>query len=171
MTLKNLVLAGSAAATLALGSLAQAQPMGECLSTDFIEFDGSIVDAAIATPELSTLVDAVVAAGLDGALAEAEDITVYAPTNAAFEALPGGLLEDALEDVDLLTAVLTYHVTPAIQDPRRFTQAISRNTLQGNKVFFHREGGMTRVNNAGVDCQGVRADNGNVWIIDSVLIP
>jgi uncharacterized surface protein with fasciclin (FAS1) repeats len=171
MKVKNLVLAGAAAASLTLGSLVQAQPMGECLSTDFIDFDGSIVDAAIATPDLSTLVDAVVAAGLDGALGELDDITVYAPTNAAFEALPGGLLEDALEDTDLLAAVLTYHVTPAIQDPRRFTQAISRNTLQGNKVFFHREGGRSRVNNAAIDCQGIRTDNGTVWIIDSVLIP
>jgi uncharacterized surface protein with fasciclin (FAS1) repeats len=171
MTLKNSLMAASVSALLSLGSLAQAASMGECLSTDFVDFDGSIVDAAIATPELSTLVDAVVAAGLDDALATTENITVYAPTNDAFAALPGGLLEDALENVDLLTAVLTYHVTPSINDPRRFTNAFRRETLQGGSVFYHRKGGEARVNGAAVNCQGVRTDNGTVWIIDKVLLP
>ena len=100
-----------------------------------------------------------------------EDVTVYAPTNDAFAALPGGLLDAALADTDLLTAILTYHVTPSLVDPRRYVNPLRRNTLGGGAVFLHRQGGDARVNNAAVNCQGVRTDNGLVWVIDQVLIP
>ena len=73
--------------------------MGACLSTDIVQFDGTVVDAALATPELSTLVDAVVAAGLVDALNDAENITVYAPTNDAFAAIPGEVADAILADL------------------------------------------------------------------------
>lgn len=155
-----------------MAATANAQNMGACLSTEMVEFDGSVVDAAVATPELSTLVDAVVAAGLADALATTENITVYAPTNDAFAAIPGDILNTFLADVDLLTAVLTYHVTPGMMDdPRRYATPVRRNTLQGQRVFFHRYGGEARVNQSAVSCQGVKTDNGVVWVIDSVLLP
>jgi uncharacterized surface protein with fasciclin (FAS1) repeats len=160
---------GAVAVTFAVSS--QAQTLPECLSTPLVQFDGSIVDAAIATPELSTLVDAVVAAGLDGALATTPNLTVYAPTNDAFAALPGNLVETALGNTDLLTAILTYHVTPSMQDPRRYVNGFRRNTLQGTPVFYHRMNGMAMINGAGMSCQGVKTDNGVVWVIDKVLIP
>ena len=171
MKLKNVFAAVSLAGAMIGAGVANAQPMAECLNTDIVEFDGTITEAAIATPELSTLVDAVVAAGLDDDLAAAEGITVLAPTNEAFEALPGGLLEDAINDVDLLTAVLLYHVTPNTTDPRRFTNAFRRETLGGGSIFYHRRDNATRVNEAVIDCQGVQASNGFVWIIDKVLLP
>jgi uncharacterized surface protein with fasciclin (FAS1) repeats len=163
---------GALVLSVSLVNSAQAQSLAECLSTDVVDFDGSVVDAAIATPELSTLVDAVVAAGLDEALATTEDITVYAPTNDAFAALPGDVLNAIVGDEALLTAVLTYHVTPGEQDPRRYTTAVRRNTLlQGQKVYYSRFGGAARVNQSAIACQGVQTDNGVVWVIDSVLIP
>jgi uncharacterized surface protein with fasciclin (FAS1) repeats len=142
----------------------------ECVSTDLAIFDGSVVDVAVATPALSILVTAVTAAGLGDALATTENITVYAPTNDAFDAL-GGVLDVVLADTELLTAVLTYHVTPSKQDPRKFLNATKRATLQGQPVFFHRQGGEARVNNSAITCQGVKTDNGIVWIVDSVLMP
>jgi uncharacterized surface protein with fasciclin (FAS1) repeats len=157
-------------ATLASGAKASAE-LAACLSEDVVQFDGTVVDAALALPELSTLVDAVVAAGLDDDLAEAEDITVYAPTNDAFAAVPGVVLDAILADEALLGAVLTYHVSPVLDDPRRYVPAVRRDTLQGQKVFFSRYGQEPRVNQAAVDCQGYRTDNGFVWLIDSVLIP
>ncbi len=165
------VLLAAAIAGAAFAGAAQAQPMAECLSTDFTDFDGTIVDAAIATPELSTLVDAVVAAGLDDDLANAEGITVLAPTNDAFAALPGGLLDDAINDPELLTAILLYHVTPNETDPRRFTNAFRRDTLGGGSIFYHRKDGNTMVNGSMIDCGGVRASNGTVWFINKVLLP
>jgi uncharacterized surface protein with fasciclin (FAS1) repeats len=173
--MKNKLSAVLASAALAAGlsTGAQAATFSECASTSLANFDGTIVDAAIATPALSTLVDAVTAAGLGDALATTEGITVYAPTNDAFAALPAPLLEAALADVDLLTGILTYHVSTGNQDPRKFpgSVATSRATLQGQHVYFSRSGGEARVNNAAVTCQGVRASNGTVWVIDSVLLP
>ena len=159
------------AMTLATG--AQAQSFGDCVVTNKVAFDGSIVDAAIATPELSTLVDLVVAAGLDDVLATEENITVFAPTNDAFAALPSELVDVVVGDVDLLTAILTYHVTTGAPDPRKLSGALSQRkvTLQGQSVYFARTEGQARVNNAGVACEGVKTDNGTVWIIDSVLLP
>lgn len=165
-------LAASALAFSFFTAAAQAEDrFVACLNADIVRFPGTVVDAAIATDDLSTLVTAVVAAGLDGALADAEDITVYAPTNAAFDALPASFLDGILADPALLTTVLTYHVTPGIHDPRRFIKPVPRGTLAEQQVFYHRFDGHARVNHAGVACQGVRTDNGVVWIIDSVLLP
>lgn len=170
---KLVTLCCSALAAVLMVNSASAQPssMGACLSVEIVDFDGNIVEAALATPELSTLVDAVVAAGLDEALATTENITVYAPTNDAFAAVPADILAVITGNVDLLTAVLTYHVTPSVEDVRRYSEAYARPTLQGQQVYLDRYGNTPRVNNAGASCQGVRANNGNVWIIDSVLLP
>ncbi|PLW68188.1 fasciclin domain-containing protein [Pseudohalioglobus lutimaris] len=163
----------SAALAVGLSTGAQAASFSECTSTNLANFDGTIVDAAVATPALSTLVDAVTAAGLGDALATTDNITVYAPTNDAFAALPAPLLDAALADTELLTGILTYHVSTGHQDPRKFagSVAVARDTLQGQNVYFTRSGGEARVNNAVVTCEGVRASNGIVWVIDSVLLP
>lgn len=172
MNLKNIMLAGTTVLAFAFGTSAQAQSaMGACLTTDVVQFDGTVVDAALATPELSTLVDAVVAAGLVDDLNDAENITVYAPTNDAFAAIPGDIADAILGDIDLLTAVLTYHVSPGKTDPRRYVEALRRPTLQGQYVFYHRTGMQPHVNGAAVSCQGVNTSNGFVWILDSVLLP
>lgn len=160
-----------ACTAMAGNAVAQPSTLAQCLSVPIIEFDGNIVEAAVATPELTTLVDAVLAAGLDEALATTEDITVYAPTNDAFAALPVDVLNTIVGDTDLLTAVLTYHVTPSKQDPRRYVEARSRKTLQGQSVYYERYDQFPHVNNAQVSCQGVRASNGLVWFLDSVLVP
>ena len=163
--------AGLAASFLLATGANASSPFGDCAATDIAEFPGTVVDAAIATPELSTLVDAVVAAGLADALATAEDITVYAPTNDAFGAVPADILNTIVGNTDLLTAVLTYHVSPGMDDPRKYYTPVRRNTLQGQKIFLSRANGAPRVNNASISCQGVSTSNGMVWIIDSVILP
>ena len=100
-----------------------------CNSSPIIEFDGTIVDAAIATPDLSTLVDAVVAADLVDALATTENLTVFAPTNDAFGAMPADVLGAALADVDLLTGILLYHVAAGYYDPRKYIPPVRVKTL------------------------------------------
>jgi uncharacterized surface protein with fasciclin (FAS1) repeats len=172
MDLKKLIITGTAVLTCTFGAVSHAQTdFAECVGTPIAKFNGTIVDAAVATPELSTLVDAVLAAGLGDALATAENITVYAPTNAAFAKIPGDITAAILADVDVLTAVLTYHVSPGIQDPRQFVPPVRRTTLSGQSVYYARIGNEARVNNAAVNCQGVQASNGRVWFIDSVLMP
>jgi uncharacterized surface protein with fasciclin (FAS1) repeats len=58
-----------------------------------------------------------------------------------------------------------------MEDPRRYVTPIRRDTLAGPYVFYHRYGGEARVNDAAIDCAGVKTSNGMVWLIDSVLIP
>lgn len=147
----------------------------QCLYTDAVRFDGTIVDAAVATPALSTLVDLVVAADLASVLAGEGNFTVFAPTNDAFAAIPAGILDTIGSDVNLLSAVLTYHVLPRAgrsNDPRRvFNRVAERTTVQGQSVFFNRSEDGPQVNQSNVSCQAVKTDNGTVWIIDSVLLP
>ena len=174
MQLKKLAVAGAVALSCSFATTAMADAsaeLAECLSTPMVNFNGTVVDAALATPELSTLVDAVVAAGLVDALNDAENITVYAPTNDAFAAIPADVAGALLADVPALTQVLTYHVTPSLQDPRRFVPPVRRGTLQGDVVFFQRMDNAPMVNNAEVNCTGVMTSNGYVWLIDSVLFP
>ncbi len=173
MKKKALSLIAATAAAISLSTGAQASsPFANCAATDNVQFDGTIVDAAIATPELSTLVDAVVAAGLADALATTENITVYAPTNDAFAAVPADILNTIVGNTDLLTAVLTYHVVPSKNDdPRKWLAPVKRTTLMGQDVFFTRSMGSPSVNNANVTCQGVSTSNGTVYVIDSVLLP
>ncbi len=173
MKLKNLMLASTAAIACTIGATAQAAPNGfeACIAQPIAQFDGTVVDAALATPELSTLVDVVVAAGLADALNDAENITVYAPTNDAFAAIPADILGAIAGDEALLTSVLLYHVSPGTNDPRAFVPPVRRNTLLDQKVYYSYFGGEPRVNNAAVSCSGVKTDNGIVWVIDSVLLP
>lgn len=143
---------------------------GRCLTTKPIKFDGTIAEAAIATPELSTLVDLVVAAGLDGALSAPGNLTVFAPTNDAFSAIPGPLLAAIGGDDDVLNSVLTYHVVPGRVDPRKSLVPREVTTLQGQTVFLGYDGN-PQINQSNTDCQAVRATNGTMWIVDSVLLP
>ncbi|MEX2625554.1 MAG: fasciclin domain-containing protein, partial [Ilumatobacteraceae bacterium] len=101
----KLFAAGAAAAALVVAPMPASAQDGE----------QSIADIATSSDDFSTLVAAADAAGLVGTLADCEGdpITVFAPTNAAFEALPEGVLDAALADPEgLLTTVLTYHVVP-----------------------------------------------------------
>jgi uncharacterized surface protein with fasciclin (FAS1) repeats len=145
-----------------------------CAATPAVHFPGTIVDAALATPDLKVLADAVVAAGLAGTLSGPGPFTVYAPTNAAFQKIPPAVLGALTSDPALLTAVLTYHVTPGKgrdADPRLvFSTPKEVPTVQGQTVFFSRDKG-PQVNQSNVACQAVRTTNGVVWLIDSVLLP
>ncbi len=174
MSIRKLAMAAAATAAFGLGTQQASAfngPFYQCVETDLVRFDGSIVDAAIATPELSTLVTAVTVAGLVDTLATVEEATVYAPTDTAFGNVPAPLLDEILADTDVLTQVLTYHVTPGKADPRKFFSPTLADTLQGQEVTLNFRNGAPHVNQAQVACQGVQVNNGIVWIIDSVLLP
>lgn len=174
MKLRNIAAGLLAAAALTVTSLsanATTGPFYRCINTSVVNFEGTVVDAAVATPELSTLVSLVTAAGLGNALATTQNITVYAPTNAAFANVDPGVLDAIGSNPAALTAVLTYHVTPSLQDPRRYSQPQARSTLAGQQVFMFHDGRNARVNGSKVNCQGVKTSNGLVWLVDSVLLP
>ncbi len=143
--------------------------------------DQTIVDLAVATPELSTLVEAVTAAGLVDVLADPNaQWTVFAPTNDAFAALPEGALEALLADPELLTRVLTYHVVQGVVTSDQLSDMMAPSMemsapgadLMGSEleVIVNDDGSVT-VNGANVIMADIIASNGVIHIIDAVLIP
>jgi uncharacterized surface protein with fasciclin (FAS1) repeats len=130
-----------------------------------------VATAASNTPELSTLVTAVKKADLVDTLNGAEGITVFAPTNDAFAAVPKATLDKALGDPKgLLTTVLTYHVVQGQLAPDQL--AGSHKTLQGGTIQVSGSGQDFKVNgNSGVVCGNIPTANATVYLIDQVLLP
>ncbi|MEU2242989.1 fasciclin domain-containing protein [Streptomyces sp. NPDC018338] len=138
-------------------------------------FDGMaaapVATAASNNPELSTLVAAVQKAGLVDTLNNAENITVFAPTNAAFEKIPKADLDKVLADKAALTKILTYHVVGEKVDKAALADG-SFKTLQGGMVTTDGSGDAYEVNeSAKIVCGGVPTSNATVHIIDTVLMP
>lgn len=142
-------------------------------STNLKAQDSDIIDLAVATDDLSTLVTAVKAAGLVETLQGDGPFTVFAPTNAAFEALPEGVLEMLLkpENKDQLTAVLTYHVVPAEVMSGDLEDGMKAGTVEGSEATISINYGDVMVDNANVVMADVDASNGVVHIIDAVILP
>jgi len=134
--------------------------------------EGNIVAVAQKTPELSTLVEAVTAAGLVETLEEPGPYTVFAPTNAAFEAL-GGTLETLLEPANKaeLSEILTYHVVPGELSSAELSDGQKLETVQGGSLEVEIGSGEVTVNGAKVATADVEASNGIVHVIDEVLTP
>ena len=132
---------------------------------------GDIVAVASGNPDFSTLVAAIQAAGLVETLQGTGPFTVFAPTNAAFEALPAGLLEKLLlpENVAALTAILTYHVV-AGQVMSTDVTAGDVATVEGSTIAITTDGGV-KVNGANVVAVDVAASNGVIHVIDAVIVP
>jgi len=164
-------LAGLMSATSAMADTTSVPDWIKCRSTSLTTFNGTLVEAAVATPELSTLVTLVQAANLVGPLSGKGPFTVFAPTNAAFEKVPTPLLNLLGSNVDLLTGVLTYHVTTGTVDPRKNLVPSQAKTLNGQTVFVGFDSSGASVNQSTASCKGVRTSNGTVWVIDSVLLP
>jgi len=156
-----------------------AEPFGEgCAAVPTSgagSFDGMaqepVATAASANPVLSTLVTAVGEAGLVDTLNSAEDITVFAPSNDAFEAMDQDVFKKAMADpTGLLATVLTYHVVEGKLTPEDL--AGTHATLQGGEVTVEGSGeDFTVDTNAKVICGNVQTANATVYIIDQVLMP
>ncbi|MGY6023540.1 fasciclin domain-containing protein [Streptomyces spinosirectus] len=138
-------------------------------------FDGMAKDpvatAASNNPALSTLVTAVKKAGLVDTLNNAQNITVFAPTNDAFAKIPKATLDKVLNDKAQLTKILTYHVVGQKLAPKDLENG-SFATLEKSKLTTSGSGESYTVNKAAkVVCGNVKTANANVYIIDSVLMP
>ncbi len=130
----------------------------------------TIVDVAAGNDDFSTLVTAVTAAGLVDVLSGEGPFTVFAPTNAAFEALPAGALDAVLADADLLTAVLTYHVVAGDVRAADVVSLDKAATVQGEYLSISTTDGV-QVDQANVVATDIEASNGVIHVIDSVLLP
>ncbi|WP_338243261.1 fasciclin domain-containing protein [Aurantiacibacter hainanensis] len=146
---------------------------------------GTIVEVAQGNPDFSTLVSAVTAAELGETLSGAGPYTVFAPTNAAFDALPEGTVETlTTEDTEQLGNILTYHVVPSEVMAADLTSAIESageggytiETVNGGTLTAMLEGGNVVLtdaqgNTATVTATDVDASNGVIHVIDTVLMP
>lgn len=134
----------------------------------------TVVGAAMADEQFSTLVTAVKAADLVDALSSEGPFTVFAPTNDAFAALPEGTLDDLLlpENKDKLAGILKYHVVPAkvmagdIADGETMV-----DTLNGTQLKVVKTADGVTVNGAKVITADVAASNGVIHVLDSVVLP
>ena len=133
----------------------------------------TIVDIAVATPDLSTLVAALKAGDLVKTLSGKGPFTVFAPTNEAFAALPAGALAYLLkpENKAQLDAVLTYHVVSGKIRGQDLLDGEKITTVEGQKLSVRLLGKEIFINSAKVTIGDVNASNGIVHIIDGVLIP
>ncbi len=142
-------------------------PTAEAPATDA----GTIVEVASGAEDYSTLVAAIEAAGLVDTLNGDGPFTVFAPDNAAFDALPAGVLDALLlpENQAVLVKILTYHVVPGAVTSDQVTDG-DVATVEGQTVTLSTADGV-QVNGATVVAPDIEASNGVIHGIDAVLIP
>jgi len=170
-----LVTAALALAVAAPTALAASDGGGDASkhSSAPVQARADIVDTAVRAGQFKTLAAALQAAGLVDTLKGPGPFTVFAPTDAAFAALPAGTLEDLLkpENRKKLVAILTYHVVPGRVTAAQVAGMESATTVQGGKLMISDSNDAVTVNGAHVVSADVAASNGVIHAIDKVLIP
>ncbi len=141
----------------------------------FIQDDGSapnILNVAVNSPDHTTLVAAVQAADLENVLVNAGPLMVFAPTNAAFDALPAGTVEDLLkpENKDALANILKFHVTPGNYDKEFLKKFKKLGQANDQSVPVEVRGDDVYVGGAKI-IGSVPASNGIIHVVDKVMLP
>ena len=131
----------------------------------------NIVETAVAAGSFKTLAAALQAAGLVETLSGKGPFTVFAPTDEAFAKLPAGTVEALLKDKQKLTAILTYHVVAGNVPSSEVVKLTSAKTVNGQDVKIQVMDGKVMVNNAHVVKADVKANNGVIHVIDTVILP
>jgi len=134
----------------------------------------NLVETAKDAGQFSILLKAATAAGMDKMLAQPGPYTIFAPTDAAFNALPPGILDMLMkpENKDMLTKVLGYHAlfgrltVKELKDPKS-----AAGTTNGQPVILEMKDGGVMVNDAKITQPDIAADNGVIHVINKVLIP
>ena len=136
------------------------------------ESEPTVLHIAIGSPEHTTLVAAVQAANLENALVNAGPLMVFAPTNAAFEALPAGTVEELLkpENKDQLALILKHHVTPGNYSKEFLKKFKKVGQADGTDAIVEVKGDDVYVGGAKI-LASVPAGNGIVHVVDKVILP
>ena len=131
-----------------------------------------VVKIAAGSPDHTTLVAAVTAAKLVDVLASSGPYTVFAPTNAAFDKLPKGTVEDLLKPENLakLQAILRHHVTTSVYVVGELTDGQSLGMADGTSAVISKKGGDTYFGDGKI-VASIRGSNGIVHVIDAVVPP
>jgi uncharacterized surface protein with fasciclin (FAS1) repeats len=148
------------------------------VASDVTIKEGSLIDVAQKEGSFKTLTAALKAAGLEGTLEGAGPYTLFAPTDAAFAALPAGTVEDLLkpENKEKLVKILTYHVLSGKVLAADASKLKEANTVEGETLKITTSRGMNlrktlMINNASVTKANIEANNGTLHIINKVLMP
>jgi uncharacterized surface protein with fasciclin (FAS1) repeats len=132
----------------------------------------TVWDVIVGSPDHTTLETAILAAGLDATLEGTGPFTVFAPTDAAFDALPDGVLDGLVADpTGALTDVLLYHVLSGSLESSALTNGQFAITENGDSVVVTISGADVYINNALVTTADIMTNNGIVHVIDAVLVP
>ena len=143
------------------------------IAPTFAQMKSDIVDTAVAAGSFNTLVAAVKAAGLVDTLKSDGQFTVFAPTDAAFAALPEGTVENLLkpENKETLVSILTYHVLSGkVMSGDIAGKQLSPATVQGSTVDINATNGVM-IDGANVITADIETSNGVINVIDAVLLP
>jgi len=133
----------------------------------------TLLETAAAAGQFTVLAKAIEAAGLTDLLSSKGSFTVFAPTDAAFSAVPQETLMDLLkpENQAKLRSVLRYHVVPGIYRAADVTGASSLPTIEGPGLTPRVESGTAYIGNAKIVQTDIEASNGIIHVIDAVLLP
>jgi uncharacterized surface protein with fasciclin (FAS1) repeats len=132
----------------------------------------TIMDIVSTSDAHNTLQAALILTGLNEILNSEGPFTVFAPTDAAFQALPNGVLDALLADpMGALTSVLLYHVADGNVTSDQLSDGQEIITINGNTVTVSIDNGMVMINDALVTIADIQASNGVVHVIDAVLVP
>jgi uncharacterized surface protein with fasciclin (FAS1) repeats len=154
-------------------ALAAVAALGFAAAQAGVQQTKDIVDTAVAAGSFNTLATALEAAGLVETLKGKGPFTVFAPTDEAFAKLPAGTIDDLLkpENKAKLVSILTYHVVPGAVDSGQVAKLSSAKTVQGQSLKIAAKDGRVTVDGARVVSADVRASNGIIHVIDSVILP
>jgi len=132
----------------------------------------TVVDIVVGSPDHTTLEKAVVAAELADDLSGEGPFTLFAPTDAAFKALPEGTVTALLEDpTGSLADILLYHVVAGSAYSTDLSNGQAIKTLNGDPISVKIVDGNAYINDARVTVADIKADNGVVHVIDAVITP
>jgi uncharacterized surface protein with fasciclin (FAS1) repeats len=134
--------------------------------------ENNIVSIALGSKDHTTLVAALKAADYVTSVAASGPLTVFAPTNDAFAKLPEGTVEDLVkpENVTTLREILKYHVTTSAVQPEWFKEGQALSMANGKKATMHVNGDDLSLNDAKIIAR-VPAENGMLYVVDTVLLP
>ena len=160
-------------ASLSVPALDAAPVADTCSSTAVATAEKNIIETALAAGNFGTLAAALTAADLVEPLQGKGPFTVFAPTDAAFAALPKGTLESLLEkkNKDTLTTILTYHVVPGKVAAADVVKLRSATSLNGQTLDIRVDDAGVRVAGAQVVITDIECSNGIIHVIDAVMMP
>ncbi|NNJ97290.1 MAG: fasciclin domain-containing protein [Gammaproteobacteria bacterium] len=131
---------------------------------------GTIVETAISAGNFNTLISAIESAGLVETLNQTGPFTVFAPSDEAFEKVPESIRSAIIADKDALAELLSYHVVSGEVTAADVAKLDTATTVQGSSVTFDTSDGV-KVNGAKVVAADIRATNGIIHVIDTVMVP